>query len=74
MAGFLHTAEACGLFGGLWKDSGDKISSEPFALGSAIVNTSHFTATSSQEPRLVMGLPLCWPPLTSSLVNKESPA
>lgn len=26
MAGFLHAAEACSLFGSLWKDSGDKTS------------------------------------------------
>ena len=74
MAGLLHAAEACRLFGSLWKDSGDKTSLEPFALGSAIVKASRHTATSSQEPRFVMGLPLCLPPWTSSLVNKESPA
>lgn len=52
----------------------DKISLELFALSSAIVKASKLTATSSQEPRLVMGLLMCLPPLTSPLVNKESPA
>lgn len=74
VAGFLYAAEACRLFGSLWKDSGDKISLELFALSSAIVKASKLTATSSQEPRLVMGLLTCLPPLTSPLVNKESPA